>query len=93
MSWLSAAWKWGPLIAVRANAQRAEEQIIRIRPLLKSSEVRKRRKAACIETFVKLTLIYGLATIVMTENYPQYSIPAKGWTWDAGLKEIKPSKN
>ena len=54
-----------PSGAVRSNAQRAKQQIIRIRPLLKSSEVRKRRKAACIEVFVKPTLLYGLATIVL----------------------------
>ena len=51
--------------AVRSNAQRVKQQIIRIRPLLKSSEVRKRRKAACIEAFVKPTLLYGFATIVL----------------------------
>ena len=51
--------------AVNANCQRAKYQILRIRPLLRSSAVRKRRKAACIETFVKPSLLYGLATIVL----------------------------
>ena len=54
-----------PSSAVRSNAQRAKQQIIRIRPLLKCSEVRKRCKATCIEAFVKPTLLYGLATIVL----------------------------
>ena len=50
-----------PSSAVPSNAQLAKQQIIRIKPLLKSSEVRKRRKAICIEAFVKPTLLYGLA--------------------------------
>ena len=54
-----------PSGAVRSKAQRAKQQIIRIRPLLKSYEVRKRRKAACIDAFVKPTLLYGLVTIVL----------------------------
>ena len=48
-----------PSSSVRSNAQCAKQQIIRIRPLLKRSEVRKRRKANCIEAFVKPTLQYG----------------------------------
>ena len=54
-----------PSSAVRLNAQRAKQQIIRIRPpLLKSSEVRKRRKAACNEAFVKPILLYGPGLLV-----------------------------
>ena len=51
--------------AINANCQLAKYQILCIRPLLGSSVVRKRRKAACIETFVKPSLLYGLATIVL----------------------------
>ena len=54
-----------PSRAVRSNVQRAKQQIIRIGPLLKISEVRKRRKAECIEAFVMPALLYGLATIVL----------------------------
>ena len=79
ISWFSVGCKWDPSSVVRANA------------LLKSFEVRKRRKAACIETFVKPTLLYGLSTIVVmsltTENYPLYSIPANEWPWAAGSGE------
>ena len=57
-----------PSSAVHANAQRGKQQIIRIRPLLKSSEICKRRKAACIQTIVKPTLLYGLATIVLRDT-------------------------
>ena len=56
---------WDPSSAVRANAQRAKRQIIRVRTLLKSSEVHKQCKAACVETFVKPTLLYGLSTTVL----------------------------
>ena len=56
---------WDPSSAVRANAQRAKRQIIRVGTLLKSSEVHKQCKAACIEAFVKPTLLYGLETIVL----------------------------
>ena len=54
-----------PSSAVRSNNQRAKQQIIRIRRLLKIFEVRKRRKAACTDTFVKPTLLCGLATTVL----------------------------
>ena len=64
-AWLSAGCKLDSSSAVCANAQPAKQQIIRIRPLLKCPKARKRRKAACIEAFVKLTLLYGLATIVL----------------------------
>ena len=69
-----------PSSAVRSNAQRVKQQIIRIRPVLKSSEVRKRRKAACIEAFVKPTLLYGLATIVLlaTDDRKLSAVPNTG---------------
>ena len=57
--------------AVRANAQHAKQQVVRIRTLLKSSEDRKRRKAACIEAFVKLL----------------YLILTSEWPWAAGLED------
>ena len=57
-----------PSGAVSANALRAKRQVVRIRPLLRSPAIGAKRKAACIETFVKPSLLYGLATIVLRVN-------------------------
>ena len=51
--------------AINVNCQQVKCQIVRIRPLVRSSAVRKRRKAVCIETFVKPSILHGFATIVL----------------------------
>ena len=51
--------------AINANCQQSKHQILRIRPLLRSLAVPKRRKTPCIETFVKPSLLYGLTTIIL----------------------------
>ena len=56
-----------PSNTVRGNFQRVKQKIKPIGPLLKSSEVRRQRRAARMEASVKSTLLY---VSPMTGNIP-----------------------